>query len=351
MTESTCLVRTVELQHLGASGLFELGSAFERHRLATGEHRTKRREIAGTLRLRVEHHDELRAHAAQHRDALTLDEIKGRIGIKAFHHHCRAAEDGGREMRGPETKPVWGREHSEEHLIGTETSGRRRKVMEVEPAVLGVHHTLGQTRGSRGGVEQEERIGIEWLHRRTGVDDHIGGQTSVDDLRLAVHEHKAVDLRAQCSHIGHQLRGITTVLIGCGDQHRGAGECEEMGDLAISCACPDADGHQTGLLDTDEHRVHGGAVGHHDRDSIATAMTTGEQNPGDSIRISVVLGPGVATSIGDVRERVGHRGCVPRHNRGNGVVAPPARSSVGRSVGGISSVFGDHSKFRIIRVQ
>ena len=71
----------------------------------------------------------------------------------------------------------------------------RRELVEVEPPVLGVHHALRQAGGARGGVEQEERVGV-------GGGEAVGGRRvelapsgipASSDGAVDVDQHDAVD--------------------------------------------------------------------------------------------------------------------------------------------------------------
>ena len=160
VAEGAGLVGAVELEDRGAGGVLEGGGLVEGHRLTAGEHGAQRAEITRPFSLGVEQHDELRAHAAQHGDPLPFDEVEGGVGVEALHHQRRAAEDRGGEVGRPQTEPERCRHRPEEHLVVGEGAGPRRQRVEVEPAVLGVHHALGQPGGARGGVEEEEGIGV-----------------------------------------------------------------------------------------------------------------------------------------------------------------------------------------------
>jgi hypothetical protein len=49
-----------------------------------------------------------------------------------------------------------------------------------------------------------------------------------------------------------------------------------MSNFAIAGTGTDTDSHQSGLLNTDEYRMHRWAIGHHHRNAITTAMTAGK---------------------------------------------------------------------------
>ena len=111
-----------------------------------------------------------------------------RVGVEAFLHDRGAPEHRGRDVRRPQPEPERRGEGAEEHVVGGEATGGGRELVEEHPAVLVVHHALGQPGGARRGVHEEEIVGSERPGgERTGVE--------APRLRLALavggHDHPA----------------------------------------------------------------------------------------------------------------------------------------------------------------
>ena len=338
VAEGAGLVGAVELQHLGAGDVLEGGRPLEGHGLAAGEHRAQRAEVAGPLGVGVQHHDELRAHAAQHGDPLALDQVERLVGVEVVHHHRGAAEDARGEVAGPEPEAERGRDGAEEDLVVAEVAGQRGQPVEVEPPVLGVHDALGQAGGARGGVQQEQGVGVRVgegsLDLRPGSPF---GHPAVDDRAVDVDQHDAVDGRAERGEVGHQLPGGTAAVLGDGDEDAGPGEREQMGDLAVAGPMADAHHHQPGPLDADERGVHAGAVGHEDGDPFTVGGVAGHQRPGEAVGRRVVLRPGEPGRPAHEGERVGSLGGPAAHEGAHGLVTPPPVGAVLGRLGGVGS--------------
>ena len=128
------------------------------HRLAAREQHAQRGDVAALGRAveRVEHQDELRADRRQHGDAVARDRGAELRGVELRQQHAGCAEQGGRDVRGPDPEAERRGQRGEEDVALGEVGGVDREAVEVVPARLVVHHALGQPGGAGGRVQQEE---------------------------------------------------------------------------------------------------------------------------------------------------------------------------------------------------
>ncbi len=275
------LVRSEELQHRASGHAFERVGVLVRHGFAAGEQHPQRREVALPHRRRVEHHDELRAHAREHRDPMAFDELERVVGIETLRDDERRAEECRGEVRGPQAEPERRGHRAQHNLVARQTTAAHRELMEVHPSVLRVHHTLRQPRRPRRRVDQEQIVrahppALQHLPRHRRRCRHTVDENRIVGCRLEA-RHDDVGQRggAMLAPARDQLARVTTTMLGERHERGRIRTCEQVSDLAIARVCADADRSHARELRREQGRVHRSRVG----EQHAHARALGEELP------------------------------------------------------------------------
>ena len=301
----------------------------------------------------VQHHDELGGDRAQHGHPFGLDQAQQGGGVELGHHHGGHPQDGRGVVGGPQAETERGGHRHAEHLVGPQPAVVHRLLVEVEPAVVGLHHALGPPGGPRGGVQQAQLRGseaallhgfVEIGHRGRGRG-RLAVEPQVRPLADTVHGEVGAQGGQRVAEVGHQVARGAAVVPGTGDDGSGPGRGHQVGDFGWSGAVADAHHHHPGPIGPGEGGVDGGPVGENHRGPVAPVQTGGQQGGGHPVGQVVVVRPGGPVDAadgplgvvglrlravpGEVGGIVGALGDVAPDQVGGGVVAPPARRHVG----------------------
>jgi hypothetical protein len=322
-TQRARLIGSVELEDARAGDVLEARRAFLGDGLTTGEHATQRREVVLLDDRRLQHHEELRAHAGEHGDAFTFDGADHVVGIEAFVHDGRHAEDRGCDVRRPEPEAERRRDRAQEHVVTSHVAGLGRELVEVHPAVLRVHDALRHAGGARRRVDDEHVVGPigaagEVAHRRGGVDRDT----------LPVDDHVVRERTARALQHRHELGRRPAPMLGQGEQRVGTGEGEQVADLVVARAMSETDDGEASSFRGHEGNVHRDSVGQQHREPGTSGQSGAGEHAGQSRRPVVVVGPGGTEAVGDDGVTVAAFLCPLRDGIPHGRVAPPPRSAV-----------------------
>ena len=166
-----------------------------------------------------------------------LDEAQGLVGVEPFHHDRGAAEDVGRDVRGPQAEAERRGHRAEEHVVARHLPRRGRELMEEEPAVLVVQHALRHAGGAGRGVDDEEIVGA--VRAAAAVEGRVGRGIAVDGDAAAcvAGDHDVLrDGEAVGAERVDELGGRATAVLRQGDDPLGAGLAQDVADLRVTGA-------------------------------------------------------------------------------------------------------------------
>ncbi len=224
----------------------------------------------------VEHHQELGADAAQHRDSISLDRSDGCGGVESLGHHDRRTEQDRREVGCPQAEAErCGHQRHQRFVVGEFAVGDGEGV-EVDPAVLEVQHALREPGRSRGRVDEAQVVGTDTpvVERRTGMDRGRHWCVVDQDRRVGLclddrHGDVTVELDAQTHQCRAEVRSGSSAVFAQGDERRCPSGTEQVSDLAVAGTSTDADGHDARLLQCQIRGMDRGAIGEKNRNTLA----------------------------------------------------------------------------------
>jgi len=274
---------------------------------------------------------------------MLLDEVEGACGVETAADDGGSAEHDRRVVRGPEPETEGGGKERHEDVVRPDVAVAAGDLMEVEPAILEVQHALREPGGARGRVDEREVVGADAAGVEVAWNGWVEGLPVDRDVALGIGLEQGQfdvgdDRDAEILDLGPEGGGRCPVVVGEGDERRGLGEAEQVGDFATVGPSAETHGDDPGLLEPEVGGVHGGGVGEQHTDASAGFDPEGDDDRGDPVAGPVEACPSEGAVVGDVSRRVGAFRGVAAEVVDQRVVAPPASGAVGRGVVGIDGV-------------
>jgi len=145
-------------------------------RLAAREYDPQRTQVVIPATAVGHQHRQLRTDTAQHGHPVPGYRLACRLRRETLQDHRAGTQVNRGGMAGPQPEPERHRYDGQEYVVGCQYPVGDGLLVKVVPTVLCVHHTLGQPRGTGGGVDQEDVVGAELRLNTQRPRLHVGVQ-------------------------------------------------------------------------------------------------------------------------------------------------------------------------------